>query len=158
MMQMIRKQKMKLPPLKLPQAFWDKAAGLVAAGIMHNVATQRTADGSRIQTNAPSTRARKAKEGKPQLSLVDEKHRFVRSGKGSFKALRYIRHGGSGAILGVVVGPTTAELRELIRRVAALGYVGYIGLSANVKRALGVELRKAFQLLFAKARTGRGKR
>jgi hypothetical protein len=153
MMRVVRKRALKLPEIRLSKEFWTEVGGLVAAGIVTNVIMQRKGEqssnraivvsrGGRLKMNKKSTRDRKAAEGKPLMSLVDEEHRFVRSGGSSFKVVRYLRSGRiMGAVVGVVVGPATRELRELIGHVAQRGYVGYIGLHSSVKKAIGVALR-----------------
>jgi hypothetical protein len=127
-------------PIILSKSFWDQVAKLTAGSIIDNVISGKKADGSAIKTNSPGTRARKRKQGKPLLSLVDNEHRFVKDGDASWKLIRYTANG-----QGVVVGAATGELRELIDSLGAMGYTGYVGISEKLGRAIGELLRKELE-------------
>jgi hypothetical protein len=68
------------PDLRLTNRFWRAAAELARDGIVGNVRAQQQADGNPLKRNAPSTRARKQKLGRAQLSLIDDpsQYRFAR--------------------------------------------------------------------------------
>lgn len=131
----------------LPRSFWDRTGAIVAAGIVDNILAQKQASGEALKKNAPSTRDRKAREGKPQLSLVDALHRFIKGSGASWKVLRYLPRG-----RGIIVGPATLELSRIIRYVGEKGYVGYVGISAKTAAALKALLRGELRAMFRRAR------
>jgi len=89
--------------------------------ILNNIAKQKSPDGSRLKKNAPSTRARKRRKGRPQLSLVDAEHRLVKGNFRSWKPLRLTP-------TEVVVGPATLEVARLTKWTTRMGY-DFVGLS-----------------------------
>lgn len=141
MLRIVRKKPARPPgAIRMPQEFWDKAAQVAIGSIIENILTQRQADGTRIKANAPATRARKRKQGKRLLSLIDEQHRFVRTGRASWTLKRYLPQGA-----GIVIGPATEELRQLVWWVWQAGYRGYIGLSKKGRAAIRALIRKSIQ-------------
>ncbi len=140
MLQMVRDKRASFPPgLELTRAVLDKIGEVVAAGVTDNVIRQRTVDGGRIKVNALSTRRRKRAEGKPTLSLIDEKRRFIKAGAWAWKIKRN----------GVSIHPASAELRELMVRLQEAGYVGWFGASkkalAMVKQIVKDHIKAKFE-------------
>lgn len=133
-----RRRRAQLPLIRsIPRPVLDEIGQVAAGAIIDNVLQQRQADGTRLKTNAPSTRERKRREGKPLLSLVDELHRFIQKGVGSWGIVRYLPAG-----RGIVVGAMTEELRRLVRYVGAAGYTGFIGLRPKHRAAIGAVIRR----------------
>lgn len=140
----------------LPDLVWDKKVlteigEVAAAGVVDNVLKQKQEDGSRIKVNKPSTRRRKLLEGKQLLSLIDEDHRFIKGGRGSFQH----RHRGVGPLRTVVISPATAELREISKHVQRMGYTGWFGISKETADALRLIVRKFIKEKILKAKAKR---
>jgi hypothetical protein len=133
--------KAKLPQIKFGAAVWKQIGEIAEGGILDNIMRQRQADGRPIKENAPSTRERKRKEGKPQLSLIDRKKRFIKGGGGSWR-FRVLKNG-------VVIRPAKAELKRISRWVQQKGYVGWFGLSEKhvevIRAIFRKEIRKQFK-------------
>lgn len=103
-----------MPDFKIGNAGWAKVGQVVEGSIKDNILSQRQIDGDRIKVNAPSTRARKRKKGRPQLSLVDAKKRLI-SKAGWFSTV---------ITNGVRVSPA---FPNIVRWVQQKGYTGWIG-------------------------------
>lgn len=131
----------------LGQAFWENVARVVKGDILQRIDTQQQPQGGRIKRNAPSTLARKRKQGKPPLSLVDQHKRLVSSDSYEHEILP----GGKG----VRIRPRGAERMALARSLVARGYK-WIGLSKKGQRALRAlfldEVKRLIKL--SKARGG----
>lgn len=127
----------KLPNVSVmfPRDFWTEVAKVVEGDILDRIDKQQTPGGSRIKRNAPSTIAQKRKHGRPALSLVDKRKRFVHGNFRSY-APKY-KPGGRG----VVVRPATADARRIAMLLLRKGYK-WIGLSAQGRRALRSLLRR----------------
>jgi hypothetical protein len=134
MLRMQREKRASFPSvLELDRAVLDKIGQVVAASVTDNVIRQRTVDGGRIKLNAPSTRERKRREGKPALSLIDEQRRFIKPGAWTWRVKRN----------SVTILPSTSELRELMRELQERGYVGWFGASPKALAAVR-EIVKAY--------------
>lgn len=143
---LVPKRHVRMPELRWSREFWGKVGKVAEGAALDNLRQQRTTDGGRLKANAPKTRERKRKEGKPLLSLVDEEHRFVRGNRQSWKILRYLPRN-----TGVVVGAATDELKKLVRYTAKMGYVGYLGLSTQQLKAVRALIRQEFRAMFRTA-------
>ena len=131
-----RKSRARPAVLTFDKAFWDDVAKVYEGAILSNILRQQQANGERLKINAPSTRARKQRLGRPLLSLVDNLHRFVKGMRQSWTLLRYLPGGG------IVIGPANDELRRLSREVQAKGYTGWMGLGRDGRAAMKALLRK----------------
>ena len=80
--QIRRKRIATLPALNLSEDFWDKVGKIAVGSIIDNIVSQKQEDGSPLKSNAASTKRRKANEGRPPLSLIDDNRSFVKGGKG----------------------------------------------------------------------------
>lgn len=141
------------PPAIVGDAVIRTIADVAAASIPDNILKQRQADGSRIRVNKPATRRRKRLNGRPMLSLIDEKHRFIQGAKGSFK---HEMRGTKGRHA-IVIKPATKELATLSRHVQQMGYTGWFGLSKQTIEAIRELIRQAVKKTFADMRR-RGRR
>lgn len=140
-----RRIRAKLPHLTgFSREFWDDAGKIVIGGVLDNIAKQKTAEGGPLKVNAPSTRDRKRRQGKPLLSLVDELHRLVRAA--SWTIVRFLPRGS-----GIVVGAATAQVGALMRHVQEAGYQGWFGVSKAARAALKARLRLELQRLVGRA-------
>lgn len=128
----------------MPKEFWAQAGKVAAGGILDNIMRQQQASGARLKINAPSTREAKRAKGRPNMSLIDEKHRFVRGNSWGVKHFLANSEG-------VIVGPLNSELAQLVRYAAQKGYTGYIGLSAKTRAAIGALLRQWLQRIIRQA-------
>lgn len=133
--------KIKLPNrVVLDEQAKVEMAKVVMGGLIDNILKKQQADGSPLKTNSQRTLARKRREGKPGLSLVDEEHRFIASTPYAYRT----------RVNGIEVYPRTAELVDLIKKTWKRGYVGWFGLSA--KTVLGIKgvLKKMIKRIFAR--------
>jgi hypothetical protein len=137
------------PKLRFPKSFWDKVARVAEGSTLENIRMQKQRSGAGLKRNAPSTRERKRKKGRPQLSLVDEKHRFVKGGRRSWTILKYLPDG-----IGIEIGGATDALRRLVGYAVDRGYVGWLGLSADGVAAVSALIRKEIKAQFRKAQKG----
>jgi len=143
---LIRKRAINMPEFRWSREFWDRCGKVVEGSTLDMIRSQTTMDGSRIKQNAPSTRERKRKKGRPRLSLVDEKHRFVKGGGQSWKIIRYLPRN-----TGIVVAAANAELRKLVRYVVGMGYTGWLGLSSKSEKAIRALIREEVRRQFRAA-------
>lgn len=139
--------KAKFPAFRLDDATMVQLGELLSLGVVDNILQQKQASGARIRPNAPSTRHRKQRLGRPVLSLIDDpkKHRFIKGGKGSFT---YSAKGHSRGTRTIVVEPATGELRKLNRYVQQKGYVGWFGVSRETEAAVRLALRDFIKRTF----------
>ncbi len=129
--------------------FLNDVGKLIEASILENIKTQTQADGSGLQRNKPSTSAKKRAMGRRLLSLVDEKHRFVKGQGQSWK------HETSKAKGMVTVRPATDELRELVKSVQIGGngrnkYRGWFGINKKAAAAIRQKAREMIKRLMKK--------
>ena len=141
---LVRKRVAVLPKYKFDQRTFEKIGKAVAGGVLVNIASQKQADGQRLKANRPATQQRKRDKGRPALSLVDKKRRFVKGGGGSWK---YKATSSS-----VVVFPATNELKALVRWVQLKGYVGWFGISDKARNAIRAILREFIKATNKKAK------
>jgi hypothetical protein len=121
-----------LPEIRgMPKAYWDEVASIVAIGIVDNIVKQKQANGSKLKPNPDGYKEKKRAMGRGTRSLVDEKHRFVQGGDGSWKVTQW-----HAANTGITIGPATTELEGLVRYNWDRGYKGYIGVSRETKLAI----------------------
>lgn len=146
----VRKRAVKMPEFRWSRDFWNKVGKVVEGSTLDMIRKQTTMDGSRIKTNAPSTRERKRRAGRPLLSLVDKEHRFVRGGQQSWKIIRYLPRN-----TGIAVAAATRELAELVHHVVEMGYTGWLGLSQSAVGAVRALIREEMRRMFREAAKGR---
>lgn len=139
----IRKRKAVLPKELVDKETMKTVGQLVEASILENIQKQRTITGGRLKINAPKTRERKRAKGRRQLSLVDEKHRFVKGAGGSWAQ----RVTGKA----VIVTPATPELKALSRWVQLKGYIDWFGVNKIAKEAIRKLMRESIKKQFRKA-------
>jgi len=149
---LIRKKAAAVPEVRWSKQFLDECGKVVEGSTLDMIKKQQTADGGRLKMNAPSTRARKRRLGRPRLSLVDEKHRFVKGARQSWKIVRYLPRN-----TGIVVAAANAELAKLVKYVVGMGYTGWLGLSKNAGGAIKAAMRKDVKRMFREARSRGGK-
>ena len=66
----VRKRKAVLPKTFIDEKTFEDIGKAVEGAILDNIRKQQRADGGRLKTNAPSTRERKRRLGRRQLSLA----------------------------------------------------------------------------------------
>jgi hypothetical protein len=110
--------------LEIGKENFEKIGEIVRASILRNIQSQTQANGAPLKENAPSTRRMKELAGRPQLSLVDKLHRFVKPSNWLVSAENKR----------VVVEPR-GDLVELCEEVQVKGYTGWFGLNRK-----GIEL------------------
>ena len=142
----IKRKPATIPALKVDAALLEKLGQVGEGSILKNIKSQTQASGAPLKRNAPSTRKRKLKKGRPPLSLVDAFHRFIR-GRGRSWALQVDYHGQQG-----VLRPATAELAQLVRWVQAMGYTGWFAVSPKAKKLMSAVTQKWIKAQFSKAR------
>lgn len=138
-----RKKKAEIPTIKLPMKTKKLVASAVEGGIIDNIISQKQADGSPLKRNQKKTRDRKAKAGRPGLSLVDKMRRFVKGRKQSWDFKTTTK--------GVIIKAATSELRNLMRYVQENGYVGWFGISEKARAAIKAAVRKEIREAFDRA-------
>jgi hypothetical protein len=124
-----RKRKSSIPPLVFDRPFWTKVAAVLAADQVDRVEKQRSAAGGAIKRNAQSTLDRKQAQGKPPLSLVDEKQRFIQERFGSYEPVFYE------AGRGVKIRVRSEKMRNVARHLIKRGYE-WIGMSRDASKAI----------------------
>lgn len=151
MITIVRKRKATTGPLKPSRKDWDQIGKIVAEGIVENIVGQRQASGARIATNMPSTTERKRQQGKPTLSLIDEKDRFIKRARASFdwrissdrqSVLIFPRNGGE-----------SPGLRQLVKYVQQGGfgkrrYLGWFGMHKDTRKKASAIFIKAIDRAF----------
>lgn len=142
MIRLTRTRKAQWPKMRPGRALMLEIGKVLEGSILDNIKRQIQVDGTTpIQRNAPLTRKRKQERGRPLLSLVDEKHRFVRGAGASWRS--------TATSSSVTVKPATRELRDLSLRVQGGGYEGWFGLSrdgaAVVRKLLQHWIRQQFR-------------
>ena len=133
----------RLGRIQLGKQFWQDSGEAIEAGILDNIAKQKTADGGALKRNAPKTIERKLLLGRGIRSLVDEKHRFVQGAQGSYK-IKLI-----GGMFGKATGVSVIA-RDWPRRIGGYledkGYTGWFGISqkalALIRRLLRLEVKR----------------
>ncbi len=134
--------------IRLKLKDWEDIGKLIVVGIQTNINNQQQADGSPIKSNAPSTLARKRKEGKEPKSLIDQFKRFVKRTTSSWFV--------SPSTESVTVypsdytggDPSGATLRSLVRSVQARGYVGWFGISKRALSGIRLVVRNRIKAFF----------
>lgn len=118
-----------LPPLSFKRRFWTTVAKAMAADQVDRVERQETPGGGRIKRNAQSTLDRKRKQGKPQLSLVDERQSYIQDRFGSYEPVYLPRDSG------VKIRIRSAKMRKVAEYLIAKGY-DWIGISQALDGAI----------------------
>lgn len=137
MLMLRRKKRAKLPNLLLGPEFFEQMGKAAVGSFVENVEAQREPGGGAIKSNAPSTRARKRREGKPPMSLVDQQKRFVRAA-------------------GYIVTPIkngvriTPKAQDIARALVAKGY-HWMGISKDLQAAIRALLRAHIKAAFRRA-------
>jgi len=129
----VKKLKLAMGNLEMGTKFFEVVGAIVGGDIIGNINAGQQADGSAIKTNAPSTLAKKQRQGNsPIRSLVDVERRFIRKGKSSWiwRATKK----------GVTIEPSTL-VDELVASVQAKGYLGWFGISRRGQKAIAELLR-----------------
>lgn len=147
--------KITLPDVFLDEKAYDQIGKVAEASILDNIRRQQQADGSALKINAPSTRERKRRAGRPVLSLVDRLHRFVKGNQRSWKVRKTTKRG---RVNGIEVVPATSELKKLVRYVQEKGYVGWFGINKDAVAAIKEAVRESIRRQFKKARRRRSRR
>jgi hypothetical protein len=140
-----------IPALDVPDWFLEKVGKIAEGAILYNIKHQLRADGGTLQQNKKVTRDRKRKLGRPQLSLVDQFHRFTR-GRGQSWATQV-----DARRKWVIVEPATRELAKLVEYVQKGGkgrhkYLGWFGLNQHALDAIRTQIRDWIRGEFEKAR------
>lgn len=130
----VQRFRSKLSALKLDHGLLETLGKMMAGGLIDNIQKQRTWRGGALKQNAPSTSERKRKKGRPQMSLVDALHRFIRPGGGSW-AINV-----DPAQNDVIIEPATNELRDIVKWVQMKNYVGWFGISKETLKAMKEEV------------------
>lgn len=133
---MRRKKRIRAPQFVYPREMWTDIGRAFEGDQLDRIAKQQEPNGSRLKVNAPSTRARKRKKGRPQLSLVDADHRLVQGSGRSYRILRFMPRGA-----GIVMGPANAEVREIMKHVLRMGY-NFWGVSDQLRDAITARVRQ----------------
>lgn len=155
--EVVRAVRANLPALKLPVELLEKIGKIGEGSILQNIKNQQTMDGGQLQENAPSTRRRKERKGRPLKSLVDQFHRFTR-GRGQSWALQVEPHRNW-----VILEPATQELRNLSRWLqegrpskGKYKYLGWFGLNEKAAKLVREVTRAWVRDEFEKARRKQG--
>lgn len=144
------------PKIALTKAFAEKIGKLLAAGVVDNILQQRQAKGGSIKVNAPSTRERKQRQGRPTLSLIDDpKKRRLVKGRGRSFASGVM---GTSGKYTIKIVPATYEARQIVRYVQDKGYTGWFGVHKDTKAAVIEMIREEVKKKWAAAIAKRGKR
>lgn len=130
----------------LPVRVLEEIAKLAEASILHNIKHQQQADGAALKVNSPAWREHKRKKRRPQLSLVNALHRFVRGGGGSW-ATQIYRSKST-----IIVRAATNELAQLSEWVQGMGYVGWHGVNRKARAAMMQVIRDWVRDEFKRAR------
>lgn len=135
-MGIVIKKKYELGDIRFAPKELEQFCKVIEGSILDNIQKQKQANGQQLKKNARSTQIRKRLAGRRPLSLVDEKHRFVKGNKQSW-ATEVVNGGKS-----ILVRPATGELKSLMLSVQQMGYVGWFGVSERGKLLMRNLLKK----------------
>jgi hypothetical protein len=143
------------PKIELGKPFVEKIGQIIAAGVVDNILKQRQTGGARIRVNAPSTRERKQRQGRPTLSLIDDpkKRRLVKGRGRSFQSGVM----GTRGKYRIKIVPATQETRQIVRYVQDKGYTGWFGVHEYTYNAVVELIRQTVKEKWKKAMARRKK-
>lgn len=131
-----------------------EVGGVVVSSSINNLLQQKKIDGGRIKANAPSTRERKRRKGRPRLSLVDSVKRFLKRSNYKITATKNqvsveLKDAADGK------GPGVKALSIILQK---MGYTGWLGLDDTGVDAVRVVIMDWIDELLAKAARKRSRR
>lgn len=153
MITLVRKHKATMPKTIVDTKTLEDIGRVVEGAIYTNIMQQVQADGSPLKTNAPSTRERKRKLGRPVKSLIDEAHSFIQQRGGSFRSTVNATRGSvtvTATAKSVLHKKGPTPFQRLVIWVQEAGYLGWFGINRTARVAIQKLIRDAIKKAFAK--------